>query len=126
MIKKTFFTAILCLFFFPVFSQMPTPRLNNKIEGISMYENRDPFFKYKTFDYTSFFKDYVYHNKIFIPKIPSVKLFFGQILVEKPIPNNSFKNIDNMPIMVPDENNSPMKIKEFDSRIKYTLLIKDS
>lgn len=125
MIKKTFFTAILCLFFFPVFSQLYTPKLYNKIEGISMYENRDPFFKLNTFDFTSFFKDYVYHNKTFIPKIPSVKLFFGQNLVEKPILNNSFKNIDNMPIMVPNENNSPMKIKEFDSRIKYTLLMTD-
>jgi len=125
MIKKAFFTAILCLFFFPVYSQLYTPKLYNKIEGISMYANREPFFQIKPFDFTSFLKDSVYCKGIFIPKIPFVKLFFGQNRVEKPVLNRSFKNIDNMPIMVPDEKNSPMIIKTPDSRYKYTLLIKD-
>jgi len=119
MINKASFTAILSLFFFPVFSQLYTPKLNNKIEGISMYGNREPFFQAKPFNFDNFLKDPVYRIGIFIPKIPPVQLFLGQNRIETPMPFYKFKNMDNMPVIIPDS------IKIPDSRNNYILLIKD-
>jgi len=120
MIKKTFFTAVLCLFYFSVFSQQNTQlKLNTKNEGISMYGNREPFFQAKPFNFNDFLKDSIYSKGIFIPKIPPVQLFLGQNRVETPMPFYKFKNMDNMPVMIPDE------IKIPDSRNNYILLLKD-
>ena len=83
--KIILFIALTSQFFLPVYSQLNTqPVLNNKTEGTSIYQNRDPFYHATDFDFTSFLKDSVFIKKIFIPKIPDNHLFFGRYHVVTP------------------------------------------
>ena len=102
--KKLLFIALSSMVFLPVFSQLKTqPKFNNKITGISVYQNCDPYYHAKDFDFTSFLKDSVYINKKFIPKIPDIKLFFGRSHVVLPYYNYYYqKTIDNMPCLKPE------------------------
>ena len=134
--KKLLFVALSSMVFLPVFSQLKTqPKFNNKITGISVYQNCDPYYHAKDFDFTSFLKDSVYINKRFIPKIPDIKLFFSRSHVV--IPNYNYqKSIDNMPCLKPIGVFpmpclkpvgvfSSMKNEQPEPLDKYPLLIKD-
>ena len=123
--RSILFTAILSLFFLPVFSQQDTQlKLNNKNEGISVYQNRNPFYQETVFDFSTLLNDSVYHKKLFIPKIPDKQLFFGRIPFTEPNATKFNYNIDNMPILKPVGIYAPMKIYRADPRYKYPLLIK--
>lgn len=120
------FSAILSLFFLPVFSQpFSRMKLNNRNEGISVYQSRNPFYQANVFDFSSILNDSLYNKKIFIPKIPDKQLFFGRIPFSEPNACHCHQKMDNMPILKPVGVYAPMKIYEPDPRDRYTLLITD-
>lgn len=128
--RSILITALLSLFFLPVLSQKDTQlKLNNKSEGIFVYDSRKPFYQTKAFDFSALVNDSLYNRKIFIPKIPDKQLFFGRIPFSEPTAchcnQNHNHNIDNIPILKPSGIYAPMEIYRADSRYKYTLLIKD-
>ncbi|MDD4971963.1 MAG: hypothetical protein PHT07_21260 [Paludibacter sp.] len=126
MIRTTLLAAILSLLFLPVFSQGNSPlKLNNTVEGVSVYTNRNPFYAPKAFDFSSLMNDSLNHNKIFIPRIPDIHLCLGQLPAGKMNTYQLTRNIDNMPVLKPVEVYAPMKIYEPDPRERYTLLITD-
>lgn len=124
--RNILFTALLSLFFLPVFSQPDSQlKLNNRNEGISVYQDRNPFYQAKAFDFSSFLKDSLYNKKIFIPKIPDKQLLFGRVPFREPNATQFNYNIDNMPILKPAGIYAPMKVYKPDPRVRYTLLIKE-
>ena len=121
--KIILFTAFFTLICLPAFSQLtPKLNLNNQNSGISVFENLNPFYSAKSFDFTSFLNDSVYTKKLFIPRIPDTHLFLGQIPVRK---YNYLHSNFNMPCIKPEGNFSPMPIMRPDQWIQYSLLIKD-
>jgi hypothetical protein len=121
--KIILFTAFLSLICLSVFSQAnPCMNLNDKGYNISSFENKNPFYSPKSFNFTSFMNDSVYTKKLFIPRIPDTHLFFGQVPARKYYYRHS---VYNMPCIKPEGNFSPMPIMRPDPWIQYSLLIKD-
>ena len=124
--RTTLIFAILSLFFLPIYSQVNISlKLNNSVEGVSVYTNRNPFYPAKAFDFSSLMNDSLNHSKIFIPRIPDIHLFLGQLPVGRMNANLLNRNIDNMPVLKPVGVYAPMRIYAPDPRERYTLLITD-
>jgi hypothetical protein len=130
--RSILITVFLGLFFLPVLSQKDTQlKLNNKSEGISVYDSRKPFYQASVFDFSALLNDSLYNRKVFIPKIPDKQLYFNRIPFSEPTAchchcnQNHNHNIDNIPILKPVGKYAPMEIYRADPRDKYTLLIKD-
>jgi len=124
--RTTLIFAILSLFFLPIYSQVNISlKLNNSVEGVSVYTNRNPFYPAKAFDFSSLMNDSLNHSKIFIPRIPDIHLFLGQLPVGRMNANLLNRNIDNMPVLKPVGVYAPMKTYAPDPRERYTLLITD-
>ena len=101
--KKLFlFLALSSLFFSSGYSQLNNQsKPNNRIPGISLYQNCDPYYHAKDFDFNSFAIDSVCINNKFIPKIPDVKLFTVRTRFMTPEYTYIQKSIDNMPCLKP-------------------------
>ena len=124
--RTTLVFAILSLFFLPIFSQVNSlMKMNSFVEGVSVYTDRNPFYTAKAFDFCSLMNDSLNHSKIFIPRIPDIHLFLGQLPVGKMNANLLNRNIDNMPVLKSVGVYAPMKIYAPDPRERYTLLITD-
>ena len=124
--RTTLIFAILSLFFLPIYSQVNISlKLNNSVEGVSVYTNRNPFYPAKAFDFSSLMNDSLNHSKIFIPRLPDIHLCLGQLPVGRMNANLLNRSIDNMPVLKPVGVYAPMKIYEPDPRERYTLLITD-
>ena len=121
--KIILFTAFFTLICLTAFSQLtPKLKLNNQNSGISVFENRNPFYSAKSFDFTSILNDSVFNKKMFIPRIPDTHLFLGQITARK---YNYLHSKFNMPCIKPQGNFSPMPIMRPYPWVQYSLLIKE-
>lgn len=124
--KIILFIAFSIQFFFPVYSQLNTqPEFSNKIEGISVYQNHDPFYQATVFDFSAFLKDSVFSKKIFIPKIPDIQLFLGRYSVVSPNYYYIQKSFNNMPCLKPVGIFLSDKKEHSEPLDKYPLLISD-
>ena len=124
--KNILFLAFMSPFFLPVYSQLNIqPAFNNKIEGTSIYQNRDPFYHETEFDFTSFLKDSVFIKKMFIPKIPDIQLFFGRYHVVTPNYNYIQKQNDSMLFFKSVDVFSSLKSELSEPLDKYPLLMAD-
>jgi len=124
--KIILFIALSSIFFLPVCSQSNTQSaLNTKIEGTSVYQNRDPFYHATDFDFTSFLKDSVFIKKLFIPKIPDTQLFFGRYHIVTPNYNYIQQSKDNMIWLKSVGVSSSLKKELSEPLDKYPLLMAD-
>lgn len=121
--KIIFFIAFFSCICVPVFSQLNLfLNQNNDGYSISEYQNRIPFYSAKSIDFTTFLSDSVYTKRLFIPRIPDIHIFIGQVPAGKHVFSlNSY----NMPSLKPIEIFSPMPVMRPDQWIQLSLLIKN-